>query len=151
MIGDAQREIEYTRFLADRIVEEYYIYNRVFASHLVAFTAFKMLERKYAELDLYDVLRLNDEDLILDYDEFKINFMKLRERLDVIHKEGKVDMAKHMKNKTHNAIEHGLKNVGLYHDKRPIVRKKDKLIINNTNILYYYHNRMKGYGLDEYI
>ncbi|MEQ6167419.1 MULTISPECIES: 1-acyl-sn-glycerol-3-phosphate acyltransferase [unclassified Ekhidna] len=148
---DAQREKEYVRVLSKRIVEEYHKYNRVFASHLVAFTAFKMLERKNPKLDLYSVLRLPDEDLVLDYEEFKDNFKKLRTRLEKIHKKGQVDMADHMKKKATNAIEHGLQNVGLYHDQRPLIRKGDKIIVQDTNTLYYYHNRMNGYGLEKYI
>lgn len=148
---DAQRENEYVRVLSKRIVEEYHIYNRVFASHLVAYTAFKMLERKNPQLDLYHILRLPEEDLILDYDEFKGNFKKLREKLEKIHKKGKVGMAEHMKQKASDAIEHGLQNVGLYHDKRPLIKKKGKVIVQDTNTLFYYHNRMNGYGLEKYI
>ena len=148
---DKQRENEYVRVLAARIVEEYHKYNRVFASHLVAFTAFKMLERKNPKLDLYNVLRLPDEDLVLDYLEFKANFKKLRDRLFKLNKKGKVDLSNHMRKKAEQAILEGLNNVGLYHDQRPLVRKKDKIIINDTNTLYYYHNRMNGYGLEKYI
>ncbi|WP_421764619.1 1-acyl-sn-glycerol-3-phosphate acyltransferase [Ekhidna sp.] len=148
---DAQREKEYVRVLAKRIVEEFHKYNRVFASHLVAFTAFKMLERKNPKLDIYHVLRLPDEDLVLDYEEFKKNFKKLRTRLNNIHEKGQVDMADHMKKSATEAIEHGLQNVGLYHDQRPLIKRGDKIIVQDTNTLYYYHNRMNGYGLEKYI
>ena len=148
---DKQRESEYVRVLADRVVKEYHIYNRVFASHLVAFTAFKMLERKNQKLDLYNILRLPDEDLVLDYKEFKRSFKKLRERLVKLNKKGKVELSNHMRKKAEQSILEGLNNVGLYHDQRPLVRKKDKIIINDTNTLYYYHNRMNGYGLENYI
>ncbi len=148
---DKQRENEYVRVLSNRIVEEYHKYNRVFASHLVAFTAFKMLEKKHSKLDLYNVLRLPDEDLILDYEEFKKEYKKLRTKLEKLHKKGQVNMALHMKKKTDQSILHGLKNVGLYHDQRPLVLKGDKIIIKDTNTLYYYHNRMNGYGLEKFI
>lgn len=148
---DKQRENEYVRVLAERIVEEYHKYNRVFASHLVAFVGFKMLERKNPKLDLYNVLRLSDEDLILDYSEFKANFKKLRDRIEKLYKKGKIDMSEHMKKKAEYSIKVGLDNLGLYHDQRPLVRKDDKIVINDTNTLYYYHNRMNGYGLEKYI
>ncbi|WP_420318120.1 1-acyl-sn-glycerol-3-phosphate acyltransferase [Ekhidna sp.] len=148
---DAQREKEYVRVLSKRIVEEYHKYNRVFASHLVAFTAFKMLERRNPKLDLYHVLRLPDEDLVLDYEEFKKNFKILRSKLEKLHKKGQVDMADHMKKRATDAIEHGLQNVGLYHDQRPLIKKGDKIIVQDTNTLYYYHNRMNGYELEKYI
>ncbi|MEM6643913.1 MAG: 1-acyl-sn-glycerol-3-phosphate acyltransferase [Bacteroidota bacterium] len=148
---DRQRENEYVRVLADRIVEEYHKYNRVFASHLVAFTAFKMLERMNPKLDLYSVLRLPDEDLVLDYTEFKTCFEKLRDRLFELNQKGAVDLSNHLRLTAEEAILEGLNNVGLYHDQRPLVRKKSEIIINDTNTLYYYHNRMNGYGLEKYI
>lgn len=40
---DQQREEEYTNMLGRRIVEEFHKINRVFSSHLVAFTAFEMI------------------------------------------------------------------------------------------------------------
>jgi len=148
---DHQREKEYVRVLSRRIVEEYHKYNRVFASHLVAFTAFKMLERKHPNLDLYSIIRLADDDLILDYDEFEITFNKLRDQLDYLYEEGLLRLSNHMKDRKKNVIEHGLKNVGLYHDRRPLIHKKDKIIIQDTNTLYYYHNRMHGYELEKFL
>lgn len=148
---DSQRELEYVHVLADNIIKEYRKSNRVFASHLVAFTAFKMLERKHSDLDLYSVLRLPEDDLVLDYDKFKKNFKKLRKQLDKLYDRGKLNLAEHMNDKAKEAIAHGLDNLGLYHNKRPLVRKEDKIIIEDTNTLYYYHNRMNGYGLEKYI
>jgi glycerol-3-phosphate O-acyltransferase len=148
---DKQRENEYVRVLSQRIVEEYHKNNRVFASHLVAFTAFKMLERNHPKIDLYHILRLPDEDLILDYTEFKKNYKKLCSRLEKLKKKGQVNMSRHMGISTDDSIKHGLKNVGLYHDQRPLILKDDKIIIKDTNTLYYYHNRMNGYGLEKYI
>ncbi len=148
---NTQRENEYVRILSGRIVEEYHKYNRVFASHLVAYTAFKMLERKNPTLDLYAVLRLGDEDLELDYEEFKEAYKLLRDHIIELNKKGKVDVADHMRERATISINDGLANVGMYHAQRPLVHKGDKIIIQDTNTLYYYHNRMEGYGLEKFI
>lgn len=148
---DEQREQTYVRILSNRIVEEFHKYNRVFASHLVAYTAFKMLERKNLKLDLYSILRLPDEDLVLDYVEFKKAWKKLRKRILKLHKKGKTGIADHLSDKAENAIKLGLENVGMYHAQRPVIRKDDKIIIQDPNTLYYYHNRLEGYGLEKYI
>jgi glycerol-3-phosphate O-acyltransferase len=148
---DKQREQTYVRILAKRIVEEYHIYNRVFASHLIAYTAFKMLERKNSKLDLYSILRMTDDDLVLDYEDFKKQFKKLRKKILKQHKKGQVGIADHLTDKAENAIKHGLENVGMYHAKRPLIRKDDKIIIQDPSTLYYYHNRLEGYGLEKHI
>ncbi|MEQ8927150.1 MAG: 1-acyl-sn-glycerol-3-phosphate acyltransferase, partial [Fulvivirga sp.] len=44
---DKQRESEYTRRLAEIIVKEFHRINRVFASHLVAFVAFRIWRKRY--------------------------------------------------------------------------------------------------------
>lgn len=147
---DEQRENEYVRMLSKKVVDEYYRYNRVFASHLLAYVIFKMLERKHPKLDLYNILRLSDDDLVVDYNEVKKNFKKLRKEVERLYSEKKIDMADHMKDKAIEAIDVGLKNLGLYHDKRPLIKKKDKIIVQDTNTLYYYHNRMSGYELEKF-
>ena len=60
---DIQREGEYTRLLAGKIVQEYHSINRVFGSHLTAFIAFEMFQRMHPKLDLFGLLRLPEEDL----------------------------------------------------------------------------------------
>ncbi len=148
---DHQREHTYVRLLSKRIIEEYHKRNRIFSSHLVAYTAFKMLERGNPKLDLYAVLRLPDEDLEIPYEKFKKQFKKLRKRILKLHRKDEVDVAEHLKNKADASIKEGLDNVGMYHAKRPLIRKGDKIIINDTQTLYYYHNRLEGYELEKYI
>ncbi len=148
---DPQREQTYVRILAKRIIEEFHKYNQIFASHLVAYTAFKLLEKKNPKLDVYSILRLPDEDLQIDYESFKLMFKKLRKRVNKMHKKGKVQTTEHLMKKAEDAISHGIKNVGMYHAKRPIIKKGGKIIIQDTNTLLYYHNRLEGYGLEKYI
>jgi len=149
---DKQREQEYVRILGKRIIEEFHIHNEVFASHLVAYTAFRILMKKNPKLDLYSLLRLPDEDLLFDYEEFKEVFKKLRKRLYKLNSKGKVGIAENLQRKADEAIRHGIKNVGMYHAKRPIVISKSKEIrILDMNTLYYYHNRLEGYALENYL
>lgn len=148
---DKQREQTYVRILSKRIVEEFHIYNKIFASHLVAYTSFKMLERKNPKLDLYHVLRLSEDDLELDYEEFKASFKKLRKHILKLEKKGKVGTTEHLRHKANDAIKEGLKNVGMYHARRPVIHRKDKIIVQDPNTLYYYHNRLDGYGLEKHI
>ena len=149
---DRQREQEYVRLLGKRIIEEYHIQNEVFASHLVAFTAFRILMKKNPKLDLYSLLRLPEEDLVLDYEEFREVFKKLRKKLYKLHKKGKVRLADNLTRKANDAIKHGIKNVGMYHARRPLVINKEREIrVMDMNTLYYYHNRMEGYALEKYV
>ncbi|MGI9545298.1 MAG: 1-acyl-sn-glycerol-3-phosphate acyltransferase, partial [Cyclobacteriaceae bacterium] len=146
---DPQRDFQYTEILGDRIVEEYHKINRVFSSHLVAFAAFQLLRKQYKKLDLFNFLRLSVEEQTIDYKSFRNSFEKLRDKVFSMYEEGKVQVAAHLTGDIDAVIDHGLFNVGLYHAKRPLLKSKEgKIVTQDLNTLYFYHNRLSGYGLE---
>jgi glycerol-3-phosphate O-acyltransferase len=47
-------------------------------------------------------------------------------------------------------IAHGLDNVGMYHAKRPLIKDASgNLSTEDMSLLYFYHNRLHGYGLEK--
>lgn len=150
--SNQQREDEYTRMLSDRIVEEYHRINKVFASHLVAFTAFVIFQRKFKKLDLYNLLRLPEEELVIPYEEFKASFERVLAKVHRMHNAGEVGVSPYLTGEVDTIINHGLKNVGMYHSKRPLIKtKKGDMTTQDLNLLYYYHNRLAGYNLEKYV
>jgi glycerol-3-phosphate O-acyltransferase len=149
---DAQRENEYTRMLSYKIVEEYHRINRIFASHLVAFVAFELWQKKHPKLDLFGLLRLPEEELEIDYAEFRKICKSIRKRIYELKEAGKANHATHLKGKIDDVIKHGLDNVGIFHLKRPLLKNKTgNIITQDLNLLFYYHNRLVGYELEKYI
>lgn len=149
---DKQRENEYTRMLSQRIVTEYHRINRVFASHVAAFVAFEMWQKKFDKLDLFSLLRLPEEDLELDYTEFRDTFKRVRKKIYELKEQRKVNHATHLKGKVDEVIKLGIENVGIFHLKRPLLKnKKGNIITKDLTVLYYYHNRLVGYDLEQYI
>lgn len=149
---DRQRDNEYTRMLGEKIVERYHAENYVFSSHVIAFVAFEMLKKKFPHLDLYGLLRLTEEDRKIDRSEFSEVCDRVIERLRNMAKKGKVNLAKHLVNDTSTIIKHGIKNLGIYHANRTLTFVDEQTIsTENMNLLYYYHNRLEGYGLKLYI
>lgn len=147
-----QREDEYTRMLSERIVEEYHRINKVFASHLAAFTAFVILQKKFKKLDLYNILRLPEEDLVIPYEEFKTSFESVLTKVHRMHNAGEIGVSPYLTGEVDKIIDHGLKNVGMYHSKRPLIKnKKGDITTQDLNLLYYYHNRLVGYNLEKYV
>ena len=150
--ADKQREDEYTRMLSQKIVTEYHRINRIFASHLVAFVAFEMWQKKHSKLDLFGLLRLPEEDQILEYEEFRTTCKRVRKQIYAMKDQGKVYYATHLKGKIDLVIRHGLDNVGIFHLKRPLLMNKDgNIITKDFNTLFYYHNRLVGYDLEKFI
>lgn len=148
---DTQREQEYTRMLGEAILKSFHKNNRVFASHLVAYTAFRMIRQQYPYLDLYNLLRIPEEDQVIPYEDFRQMLTQVVGEILRQHRAGKVDIAPHLKQDIDQVIAHGINNVGLYHSRRPLLMDKDERTIftQDLNTLYYYHNRMEGYGLEK--
>lgn len=148
---DKQREAEYTRQLAERIIREYHRINCVFSSHLVAFVAFRMIQKKYGKLDLYDLLRLPEEDISISREAFREKVMEIRDHVFRMKEQGKVNTSRYLHDDVDDVIRLGLENVGLYHSKRPLLTNKEgDIITQDLNTLYFYHNRMHGYELEKY-
>jgi glycerol-3-phosphate O-acyltransferase len=138
--------------LSDRIVEEYHKINKVFASHLVAFVAFEMLQKKYRKLDLYNLLRIPEEDQVIPYEEFKTVFTRLLEQVHDMYNKGEVSVSPYLTGDPDKIINHGLANVGMYHAKRPLIKNKaGDIYTQDLNLLFYYHNRLVGYNLEKYV
>ncbi|EIM75979.1 phospholipid/glycerol acyltransferase [Nitritalea halalkaliphila LW7] len=145
---DEQREEEYTYHLGRRIVEEFHINNRVFSSHIVAFTAFQMIRKANKKMDLYSVLRLPEEDISLDYGAFKEAVGLVLAQIKTLKAAGKIHMAPHLNRELDAIIAHGLDNVGMYHAKRPLIRDAaGQIVTEDLSLLYFYHNRLQGYEL----
>lgn len=146
---DSQRDMEYTNMLGARIVEEFHKTNRVFSSHLVAYVGFSMLRKRYTKLDLFNFLRISPEEMTIDYGEFVSQFDKIRARVFQLRDQGDLQTASHLEGPPEKVVEHGLRNVGLYHAKRPILKSKTgEIVSQDLYTLYYYHNRMHGYDLE---
>lgn len=149
---DKQREQQYNRILGKKIVKEFHKNNRVFSSHMIAFAAFRTIGKKHEQLDLYSLLRLNDGDVLIPYQELHKNVNVIFEKLKSIRDDGEVGFGKHITNDVDKIITHGLKNLGMYHAQPPLAKTKSGDIkVQNMNLLYFYHNRLVGYGLEKLI
>ena len=111
-----------------------------------------MIKKANDRLDLFEILRLPEEDIIIPYDEFRVNFKKLRKRIYKMADKDKIKYSEHLSGKTDFVIDYGIKNVGTYHTNKPLGKDKSgNVITHDLNKLYYYHNRLEGYDLERHI
>ncbi|MFK7971340.1 MAG: 1-acyl-sn-glycerol-3-phosphate acyltransferase [Bacteroidia bacterium] len=149
---NVQRDQVYTKMLGDKIIERFHAENVVFSSHLAAFVAFEMLKKRNPDFDLYGLLRLPEEDRELTRIEVYSATERVVTQLKALKAEGKVCMAEHLEKEVPDIIAHGVRNLGLFHSKRPLRFENDHLMTSdNMNLLYFYHNRLTGYDLEQYI
>lgn len=148
--ANPQRENVYTKILGDRILESYKRNNVMLSSHLLAYAAFKILERGY-DGDVYSLVNLPREKSQIDYNILESTIGKLQEVLLQWENDGKIKLSREVKWEPRRIIEDGIKNLGIYHVQKPLTIKKGKVWSDSLKLLYYYHNRIKIYELDKYI
>lgn len=149
---DEQREEEYTKILADRIVERYHKDNIVLSSHLVSFAAFEILKRDNSKLDLYGVLRLPPDDFAFQEDTLRDVVGQLKKQLQEMEQNGDIKLSEQIHWEVDRLIADGIYRLGNYHLRKPLKYNKNGQVISESfNLLYFYHNRLDNYNLEHKI
>ncbi len=148
---DEQRDAEYTKILGERIVDNYYRYNVVLTSHLLCFTLFELIKKRYKGYDLFTLLRTPAEDIAIPYSDLVEGIQRVKDKLKDMSEHGEVQISPELRWNIDKIIEHGMRNINLYHTASPITRSDDKVGSEDLKLLYYYHNRLDGYGLEKEI
>lgn len=150
--SDKQRDEEYTRLLSQRIVEEYHKFNEVLPSILIAHVGYLLFRKQFTNLNLYSFLRLSEDELSLDFTEFKNQVNNLVQVLREMEDNEKILLAPEFEKSLDDIVNTGLNNLGMYHAKRPLqLNQEGKIVTQDLNLLYFYHNRLVGYNLDQYV
>jgi len=146
---DRQREGEYTKLLADRIVERYAVENVVLSSHLIAFAVFEMLLHQNPKLDLFGILRLPPDDYLFPFESVVEVVEQMQARLYDWEREGKIKLSPEIHLRAPEVVRHGVKKLGIFHREKPLsFAKGEDIVSSNFRVLYFYHNRLKNYGLE---
>ena len=150
---NVQRDGEYTRMLGEKIVTDFYRNAQCSPSHLAAFVGFELIRKKNTKLDLYSLFRIPTEDLEIEYDEFARIYAKLRDIVIEYEVLGKIKVNQALRvNNLEMLIRSGVNSVGTFHAQRPLLfNKEGNIITNDLKTLYYYRNRLDGYGFEKYI
>ncbi len=150
---DSQRDFEYTKILADRIVQAYHRHNTVMASHVVAFAAFRLLQKRHPQLDLYQLLRLPSEDRIWTWQELAQACSRVVTEIRYRCDRGQLYREPALDKSPDEMLQHGIHNLGIYHDKRALrVDKRSRQISSDDlRTLYFYHNRLTGFHLEQHV
>jgi len=152
VVKNLQRESEYTRQLAERIVERYHKDNIVLSSHLVAFSAFEILKRQNQKLDIYGLLRLPTDEYVFSRPLLAEVVQQLRSVLVNMEEEGSIKLSDSIHGSIEQIINDGVQRLGTYHLSKPLrLNKKGEIISDSFKVLYFYHNRLENYQLDKKI
>ena len=149
---DRQREEEYTKLLAERIVERYQVENVVLSSHLVAYAVFEMLLHQNPKLDLFGILRLPHDDYVFPFRAVEEVVEQMQDKLVEWEQQGKIRLAPEIHRVAADVVRDGVNNLGVFHTEKPLGFTKDgDIVSSNFRVLYFYHNRLENYQLEKYV
>ena len=146
---DPQRDQECVRELGERVTDRFFQYNTVLTSHLVAFSFFEALRIKYPDYDLFRFLRLSPAQRTLQCEDFWGFAEQLHKRLVQKAKAGRLYLSEELLRGSdpRQWVLEGAQQLGVFHDAQ-VVRIADGVIsTDDMSLLYYYRNRLSGYGL----
>jgi glycerol-3-phosphate O-acyltransferase len=146
---DAGRDAEYTRELGVAIGEAFAKNNVVLSTHMAAFVVFELIKAAHPGLDIYHLVRLPG-DTSLPVQAIYDGMERLRDRLVIEMAAGRILLSPTVQSES---IEHVLRTAQryftMYHAKDLAVLEGDQVRLNDLKLLFYYHNRLAGYGLEK--
>ncbi len=145
---DLQREEQYTKLLAERIVDRFHRENIVLSSHVIAFTAFNMLRANNESFDLYALLRLPTDDFVFPIEQMTAAIEAVQTALFELAEKDRLKLSDAIRLSPAELLADGMKNLGVYHVHKPLLfNKKGDIESDDFSTLFYYHNRLENFGL----
>ena len=142
-----QRDDQYTRRLSKHIVNEYYLHHTVLTSHLVAFSFFRALRKKYPHLDVFRFLRLSQSQRSITYETFMQEAKLMGEQVRRASDQEELYLSEELKTMDVSEwIQDGVKHLGALHQLKPVRLRDGYVTSDDMHLLYYYRNRLSGYG-----
>ncbi|MGB5034114.1 MAG: 1-acyl-sn-glycerol-3-phosphate acyltransferase [Saprospiraceae bacterium] len=149
---DSQRESIYTKELGEKIVEQFNKSNYILPAHLVAYCAFQLLIRMNPGQDIYSLVQLPEEEFAFPKRAFKQLCKEVIALLIKLNQEDKLILPELLTQDLDVVIEDGIRNLGIYHIKRPLVIDQFKRLISEDFLsLLFYHNKLSHLKLEDMI
>jgi len=145
-----QRDRVYTREAGEAVARSFKSHNLVLTTNLVAFTLFELLKHRHRGLDLYRLLRTGDDGTGVTVAELSRRVGQLWEHLDARAARGEIALDPHVvaSGDAPAIVQSALRHFGTYHTHPVLYRRGDRVFTEDMNLLLYYSNRLRGYGLE---
>ena len=148
VVDDPARDTEYTRVLGERVIASYRRDNVALPTNVLAFAVLELQRRDLAQPDLFRMLRTIGPDTGLDVTRVETEVEKLLAQLRSFEHDGKIRLSDELRTTDgRDVVARGLRGLATYHTTPVIVRRGTKLVVRDADLLFYYRNRLEGYGL----
>ena len=133
--------------LSEKIISELMSGTVVFSSLLVAIVSFEIIQNRFKRMKITSLLSLPEDELIIKLKHFKKYYNRALNHIDKLSKNKLVKKSDELNLSLDDQIKLGCKNLGLYHAIKPVKLINESVVVKNMKMLYYYRNRLEGYGL----
>lgn len=145
-----QRETIYTKNLAKKVVESYHKDHIVLSSQMIAFAFFHILKSENRDTSIFDLVNIPTEDIRISKTMFLGILNELQSVLIEMEQTGNIKLSDKIHESVEEIIADGLKNLGMYHVKKPVIKLDDTWFgSQDLKLLFYYSNRLDHYELNE--
>lgn len=149
VVDDPARDAEYTRALEQRILREFARENVIHPTHVLAFACFELLRRNQPpDRDLYRFLGSLGPEQSLAMPAVEDELERCLEQLGEWARDDRIRLSEVVASgDVAEVTRAALRSFGTYH-KRPVIQRRGvRLHFADANLLFYYRNRLDGYGL----
>lgn len=143
---DDQRDMEYTNELSSAIAASFLRENVLMSTNVVARALFTLLRRASPGVDLFRLMHTGGRSASFTMAELHTETEHLLQALSKLPvKPQLTELLK--RGDIQEIVNDALTHFGIYHTQAPAVRRGDRVFHEDRKLLYYYGNRLDGYGL----
>jgi glycerol-3-phosphate O-acyltransferase len=144
---DGLRDVQYTRELGEEICRAYARDTVIMPTHMVASACFARLRKASPAADLFTVLRQRDT-VTVPRDDLAADVARLRDQLVAMADAGEASASEQLRRASGgDLVEIALRAFAGYHASPVLSSTPEGLTLCDTNLLFYYQNRLAHLGL----
>ncbi|MEZ4460997.1 MAG: 1-acyl-sn-glycerol-3-phosphate acyltransferase [bacterium] len=148
VVEDVARDREYTRHAGIQIGHEFRKNTVILSSAVVAFALFELLAKRFPNLDVYQLVRLNFEETIPWHELRSTVGEAISDTRELAHV-GKVQLSDTVRTGTLDEIlDQGVRSLMMFHIPSAISYVPSGVRINKVDLLLFYGNRLRTFGLN---
>lgn len=147
VVLDSGRDAQYTRELGEEICRAFARDTVAMSTHVVAAACFARLRRASPAADLFTVLRQRDS-VVVPRDDLARDVAELKDRVLDLERAGKLRASEFLRRASGgDLVERALRAFAGYHTLPVLSPRTDGIALTDTNLLFYYQNRLAAHGL----
>lgn len=144
-----ERDAEYTRDLGESLAVAFGRDNVLQATHVTARVIFTLMRRATPQMDLLRLIRVGGNTDGLALRDVYIETRRLMAQLRGLAERGALRLSPGVLGAVEDLVSDGLRHFQTYHRRPAAIRRGDRIVPRDRALLFYYQNRLEGYGLED--